>query len=146
MKELEHTQIGDITEYSFVVYCLKHNIPISKPMTNNLPYDFIIDIQGKLLKVQVKTGYAGKAPDTFIFNTKSTSKNYSEITTKYYTGLIDGFITSYSEIPNKFFYIPIDESAKSAMTLYFGNKPNAKQHSVYEYDFEKMCDTDVKVA
>lgn len=146
MKNLEHTRIGDITEYEFAIFCLKHGIAISKPMTNDLPYDFIIDIQGKLLRIQVKTGYSGKTKDTFVFNTKSTSKNFSEINTKYYFGLIDGFITCYQKIPNKFFYIPIEEVPKGAMTLYYGDTPDSRQHLVYNYDFEKMCDTDVMVA
>jgi hypothetical protein len=37
------TQIGDITEQRFILYCLEKEIPICKPIGNNLPYDFIID-------------------------------------------------------------------------------------------------------
>lgn len=143
---MEHTQVGDITEYSFVLYCLNHNIDISKPMTNNLPYDFIIDLKGKLLKIQVKTGYNSPSKDGFMFNTRSTSKNYSEVTTKNYEGLIDGFITCYKEIPNKFFYIPIEKATKGTMTMYYGNNPKSNQHWVYDYDFDKICDADVTVA
>ena len=39
---MNHTQIGDITEIRFALYCMEHNIPICKPMNNNLPYDYII--------------------------------------------------------------------------------------------------------
>ena len=63
---MNHTQIGDITEYRFALYCMEHNIAISKPMNNNLPYDFIIEINRKLLKLQVKTGYDAPGLDCFM--------------------------------------------------------------------------------
>lgn len=98
---MNHTQIGDITEQRFILYCMEKNIPISKPLNNNLPYDCIIDLNGKLLKIQVKTGYNSSGENCFMFNTRSTSKNYSEVTTKNYDGLIDGFVTWYKDIPTK---------------------------------------------
>lgn len=48
---LSHTEVGDATEYRFFLYCIENGIPVSKPLTNNLPYDCIIDWQGKLLKI-----------------------------------------------------------------------------------------------
>ena len=45
------TQIGDISEQRFILYCMQNNISICKPIGNNLPYDCIIDYKGKLLKV-----------------------------------------------------------------------------------------------
>ena len=136
---MTHTQIGDITEYKFVVYCLEHNIAISKPVSNNLPYDFIIDINGRLLKVQVKTGYDAPSPNTFMFNTRSTSKNYTEVTTKDYVDKIDGFITYYNKLPNKFFYIPINIATKGTMVMYYGDAPKANQHSIKDFNFESYA-------
>lgn len=133
---MNHTQTGDITEYKFAVYCMEHNLPISKPMNNNLPYDFIIEIKNKLYKVQVKTGYDSKSQNSFMFNTRSTSKNYSEVTTKDYEGVIDGFVTYYPLIPNKFFYIPIEKASKGSMIMYFGNNPKTNQNWCKDYDFD----------
>lgn len=135
---MNHTQVGDITEYRFALYCMEHNIPISKPMNNNLPYDFIIEINNKLLKIQVKTGYDSKSQNSFLFNTRSTSKNYNEVVMKGYEDKIDGFITYYSIIPNKFFYIPIEKAAKGNMTMYFGNTPKGNQNWCKDYDFDNL--------
>lgn len=135
---MNHTQIGDITEYRFALYCMEHNVPISKPMNNNLPYDFIIDINGQLLKIQVKTGYDNKTKESFMFNTRSTSKNYSEVTMKDYKGKIDGFITCYSSIPNKFFYIPIEKASKGNMVMYYGESPKHNQNWCKNYDFNNL--------
>ena len=135
---MNHTQIGDITEYRFALYCMERNIPISKPMNNNLPYDFIIEINDKLLKVQVKTGYNSKSQNSFMFNTRSTSKNYTEVTTKNYIDKINGFITCYFDIPNKFFYIPIEKASKGCMTMYFGDTPKSNQNWCKDYDFDNL--------
>lgn len=48
---MNKTQIGDISEQKFILYCLKREIPISKPIGNNLPYDFIIDYNNNLYKI-----------------------------------------------------------------------------------------------
>lgn len=132
------TQIGDITEYKFILYCLEHNIPVCKPVSNNLPYDVIIELNGKLLKIQIKTGYNAKNKNSFQFNTRSTSKNYNEIVDKNYKGLIDGFITCYKELPGEFFYIPIEKATKGHMCLYFGKEITTRRNNAYDYDFKKM--------
>ena len=135
---MNHTQVGDITEYRFALYCMEHNIPISKPMNNNLPYDFVIEVQDKLLKIQVKAGYASKSLNCFTFNTRSTSKNYNEVVNKDYIGKIDGFITCYSDVPNKFFFIPIEKASSGSMNMYFGNNPKANQNWCKDYDFDNL--------
>lgn len=135
---MNHTQVGDITEQRFILYCMERNIPISKPLNNNLPYDCIIEVNNRLLKIQVKTGYNNQSKDSFVFNTRSTSKNYTECTTKDYIGLIDGFITWYKDLPNNFFYIPIDKASKSGMIMYFGDNPKSNQNYVGDYDFDNL--------
>ena len=132
---LSHTQIGDATEYRFFLYCIENGIDISKPLTNNLPYDCIIDFHGKLLKIQIKTGYDCTTQDSFRFNCKSTSKNYNEVTMKTYEGKIDGFITWYKEKPENFYYIPINKANKSTMIIYYGNNPTKNQNYHLDYLF-----------
>ena len=135
---MNHTQVGDITEYRFALYCMEHNIPISKPMNNNLPYDFIIELNGKLLKIQVKTGYDNKSQNSFMFNTRSTSKNFSEVVEKTYEDKIDAFVTQYPIIPNKFFFIPIEKASKGSMVMYFGDNPKYNQNWCKDYDFDNL--------
>lgn len=133
--ELSHTEKGDALEYRFFLYCIEHQIPCLKPLTNNLPYDCVIDYQEKLLKVQIKLGYKSSAKDTFIFNLRSTSKNYSECTTKNYQGKIDGFVTWYKEIPQYFFYVPIEKTGKSSMAIYYGENPKKNQNYYKDFIF-----------
>ena len=129
---MNKTQIGDISEQKFVLYCLERDIPISKPIGNNLPYDFIIDLNNKLYRIQVKTAYAGKTNDTWIFNTRSTSKNYNEVVNKNYIGKIDYFavINPYNNIVC---LVPIEKATLSSMVLYYGENPKSNQNSYKDF-------------
>ena len=70
--------IGEITEQQVAVEFLKQGISISKPLVQSSRYDFIADINGKLYKIQVKTGtfkedsYLEFATSTSHTNTKGT--------------------------------------------------------------------------
>lgn len=132
---MNHTQIGDVTEHRFILYCLEHNIPVSKPVNNNLPYDCIIDVNSQLLKIQVKTGYKSSSKDTFVFNTRSCSKNFTEVKVKTYDGLIDGFITWYEQTPDVFYYIPVEQASAGSMRIYYGNTPTSQQNNGKDYIF-----------
>ena len=129
---MNKTQIGDISEQKFILYCLEKNIPICKPIGNNLPYDYIIDYNNQLYKIQVKTAYQSKTLDSWTFNTRSTSKNYTEIINKNYIGKIDYFAVIN---PNNNFicFVPINKAASSSMTIYYGNTPKPNQN--YYKDF-----------
>lgn len=127
------TQTGDISEQKFVLFCLENNIPISRPIGNNLPYDFIIEYDGRLTKIQVKTGFnIGTKPKVFRFNTVSTSKNFSEIVSKAYTGRIDYFAVVYSGV-DFIMLIPVDAVPKHSMVLYYGDSPTIRQNHVDKY-------------
>lgn len=52
---LNTVTIGDIGEAQAIALFTKKQIPISKPLTNNVRYDLIAEIQGKLYRVQVKS-------------------------------------------------------------------------------------------
>lgn len=129
---MNKTQIGDISEQKFVLYCLNHDVPILKPIGNNLPYDFIIDFNNQLYKIQVKTAYTGKTINSWIFNTRSTSKNYTEITNKNYIGKIDYFavINPSCDI---ICFVPISKASMGSMTIYYGDNPKPNQN--YYKDF-----------
>ena len=64
--------------------------------------------------------------------------NDFEITNKDYNGLVDGFITCYEALPNKFYYIPVDKASKGCMTMYYGNNPKYNQNWCKDYDFDNL--------
>ena len=125
------TQIGDISEQRFILYCLQHEIPVCRPIGNNLPYDFIIDFQGKLLKIQVKTAYPkpNSITDVWTFNTRSCSKNYTEVTNHNYVDLIDYFAVVRQD-REEIIFISIDKAAKGSMNICYEDcsKPNQNHY------------------
>lgn len=51
---------GYVAEEKFTLECLTRNIPISKPLYNTEPYDFVIEVNGKFVSVQVKKSWKDK--------------------------------------------------------------------------------------
>lgn len=51
---------GYIAEEKFIYKCLSRNIPISRPVYNIEPYDFVVEVNGKFLSVQVKKSWVDK--------------------------------------------------------------------------------------
>ena len=47
--------IGAISEYSFIVECLKREIAVSSPIVDKNGYDFVIQLGDSFVKVQVKS-------------------------------------------------------------------------------------------
>ena len=45
---------GYKSEELFILECLKNDIPISRPIYNIEPYDFIVEVDNKFYSVQVK--------------------------------------------------------------------------------------------
>lgn len=127
------TQIGDISEQKFILYCLQKNIPVCKPIGNNLPYDFIIEFNEKLLKIQVKTAYKGKTvSDSWVFNTRSCSKNYTEITNHNYIGLIDYFAVVRPD-KDEIIFVPINNAAKGSMIINYDEVCKSKQNHYKDF-------------
>ena len=125
------TQIGDITEQKFILYCLEKEIPVCKPIGNNLPYDFVIELNNKLLKIQIKTArMAPQSATSITFNTRSCSKNYNEVTTSNYVGKIDYFATCWD---NRWMFVPIEQASSSEHRICIGENPKPNQHSYKEY-------------
>lgn len=51
---------GYLTEEKFIIECLERDIPISRPIYNTEPYDFIIEVNNRFLSIQVKKSWVDK--------------------------------------------------------------------------------------
>ena len=131
------TQIGDLSEQKFILFCLENNIPILKPIGNNLPYDCIIDVNSKLYKIQVKTARNTKYVNSIVFNTVCTSKNYTEAVEKDYVGKIDYFVAYHPQI-NQFYFVSVNEAPIGKMTICVADKVKSNQNSAKNYGFENL--------
>lgn len=84
------------------------------PFGDNTPYDIVIDINGELLKIQVKT--ARYVNGSIKFETRSANSNMNESWHTTYGGLIDWFAV-YSPDMDECYAVHIDECGSSSKTL-----------------------------
>lgn len=56
----EKLRNGYIAEQKFILDCLSRDIPISRPIFNTEPYDFIVEIGGAFKSIQVKKAWIDK--------------------------------------------------------------------------------------
>ena len=115
MNTLSSHFIGEITEQQVAIEFLKLGILVSKPLVQSSRYDFIIDVNHRLYKVQVKTStprennaYIQFATSTSHTNTQGTlNLTYSEED-------VDFFATMYE---NQCYLIPQNECGKRNQRL-----------------------------
>lgn len=114
MNKLSSHFIGEITEQQVVLEFLKLGYLISKPLVQSSRYDFIVDVNHNLYKIQVKTGslkedaYIEFATSTSHTNTKGTlNLNYS-------SDDVDFFATMYN---GECYLVPFDVCAKRSQRL-----------------------------
>ena len=90
--------IGEITEQEVAIEFLKLGILVSKPLVQSSRYDFIVDINHKLYKIQVKTStpkennsYLQFATSTSHTNTQGTlNLTYSEEDVDFFATMYEG--------------------------------------------------------
>ena len=106
--------IGNTTELDVLAYISRLHYYVSIPFGGNARYDQIWDINGKLIKVQVKTArWKTSEQKAIIFKCKSTSNGKDH---KYTKDEIDFFATYWE---NQCYLIPV-ECCSTEKTLWFG--------------------------
>lgn len=97
MEKLSSHFIGEITEQQVALEFLKMGYLVSKPLVQSSRYDFIVDINHKLYKIQVKTGtfkedsYIEFATSTSHTNTKGTlNLSYSQDDVDFFATMYNG--------------------------------------------------------
>lgn len=98
---------GKITELQVAEQLLSNNIQVSQPLVSDSRYDFIIDINNVLLKIQVKTSQVAKDNSYFQFATSSSHTNTKRTFNRSYnSNEIDYFATIYE---NQCYIIPYSD-------------------------------------
>jgi hypothetical protein len=66
---------GDIAEQAVVLYALKQGWGVLQPVGDRLPYDLALDIQGFLIKIQVKSAWFDDKRGNYVVDTRRTKTN-----------------------------------------------------------------------
>lgn len=113
--------IGNITELEVLTYITKSGYQVSIPFGDRERYDQIWDINGKLLKVQVKTSHS--VDNAIKFSCRSSHRKEGKcINSKYTSDEIDYFATFWD---GKCYLVPITETSNEK-TLRFALPKNGQ--------------------
>lgn len=138
--ELSSKQKGNLTELQCITAFYKLGYTVSIPYGENSRYDFIADINGKLLRVQVKTSTAKDNGDLIEFSCRSTRVNTQGNFSRTYTKEeIDYFCTYYD---NKCYLVPVTECS-SSKKLRFNSTKNGQKVGINlaeDYELEKQLE------
>ena len=66
---------GDIAEQSVILFALRKGWGVSKPIGDRLPYDLILDINDKLVKIQVKSAWFDVSKQNYVVDNRRTKTN-----------------------------------------------------------------------
>ena len=138
---LDSKQKGNLTELQCITAFYELGIPVSIPYGENSRYDFIADIKGNLLRIQVKTSspLKGAEEDAFNFSCRSTRVNsQGNFSRRYTEEEIEYFCTYYQ---GECYLVPVSECS-TAKTLRFtapkGKVVHLAQNYLLEYQVNKI--------
>lgn len=131
--ELTSKQKGNLTEMQCLAAFMANGCGVSIPYGDNSKYDFIADVDGRLLKIQVKT--ASQKDETAIkFSCRTTHVNCAGVKNERYTVTdIDYFATYWN---NKCYLIPVTECSTDKTLRFEYPKNGQKQGIVLAQNYE----------
>lgn len=135
MEVLQTKQKGNLTELQCITSFYELGYQVSIPYGENSRYDFIADINGKLIRVQCKTSHIVDNNGSIEFATRSSRTNATRNIQRTYTAdEIDYFCTYWQ---GKCYLIPVNETASSSKKLRFNAPKNGQKVGItYAYDYE----------
>ena len=135
--QLDTKKKGNLTEMQCMSAFIAQGCGVSIPFGDNSKYDFIADVEGQLLKIQVKTASL-KDENSIKFSCRSTHVNCSGVKhTRYSKDEIDYFATYWN---GQCYLVPISECSVEK-TLRFTPPKNGQIKGItfaHEYTLEKQ--------
>ena len=133
MINLTSKQKGNLTELKCISAFYELGYQCSIPYGENSRYDFIADINGKLLKIQCKTSHEVES-GVIEFSCRSCRSNtQSNLQRKYTANEVDYFCTYWD---NMCYLVPINECSVSKKLRFIPPKNEQKVGITFASDYE----------
>ena len=133
---------GKITEMKVATAFLEKGYQVNQPLVSCSRYDFIVDINGKLIRLQVKSSQSKENNSYIEFATSSSHTNTSTtINHSYNNQEIDYFATYYE---NQCYVISVDECGNRMQRLRIIPPKNGNQRGskfLKDYTLDKFLET-----
>jgi hypothetical protein len=66
---------GDIAEQAAILQALRHGWGVLRAVGDRLPYDLVFDVDGALVRAQVKSSWFQAADDAYVVDIRRTKTN-----------------------------------------------------------------------
>jgi hypothetical protein len=133
---LDQKQVGNLTELQCITAFYELGYKVSLPYGENSRYDFIADIDGILIRVQVKSCKEKEDGSTISFPCRSTRVNSTQCIHRRYTkDEIDYFCTYYN---GQCYLVPVEECSDEKKLRFSAPKNNQGKGINYAKDYELL--------
>jgi hypothetical protein len=99
---------GDIAEQAATLQALKRGWGVLKPFGDRMPYDLVFDIQGALIKIQVKCAWYDRQRKNYVVDNRRTKTNRREMVRSFYNPSDFDFALAYVEDLDLFYIFPTE--------------------------------------
>ena len=99
---------GDIAEQAVILQALKHGWGVLKPIGDRLPYDMVFDINGKFVKIQVKSAWFDESRQNYVVDNRRTKTNRRIMLREKYNESDFDFAIIYLEEIHIFYIMPVN--------------------------------------
>lgn len=99
---------GDIAEQAAVLHALKRGWGVLKPVGDRLPYDLAFDVEGTLIKIQVKYAWFDEPSSNYVVDNRRTKTNRRLMLREAYKASDFDFALVYVETLDLFYVFPVD--------------------------------------
>jgi PD-(D/E)XK endonuclease len=99
---------GDIAEQAAVLYALKREWGMLKPVGDRLPYDLVFDVAGSLIRIQVKSAWFDEPSGNYVVDNRRTKTNRRVMLREVYQLTDFDFALAYIEPLDLFYVFPVD--------------------------------------
>ena len=119
---------GDIAEQAAILHALKYGWGVLKPIGDRLPYDLVFDVNGTLVKIQVKNAWLDQRTGNYVVDNRRTKTNRRRMVRDSYSATDFDFALAYIEDLDIFYVFPLDVfvSYGSGIHLVENNKRQSK--------------------
>lgn len=130
---------GYIAEQAAILKLLELGWGVSRPIGDRLAYDLIVDIEGKLAKIQVKAAWFNATDQNYCIDVRRTKTNRRTMLRSFYSEFDFDFALVYLLEKHIFYVFPVDVFIKFGSTISLvetGNRQRKPISANYREAFE----------
>ncbi len=99
---------GDIAEQAVILAALRRGWAVLTPIGDRLPYDLVFDVQGSLVRIQVKSAWYDIPSQNYIIDNRRTKTNRRTMIRDYYRPNDFDFALAYLPDREVFYIFPVE--------------------------------------